>query len=181
MSDSKKEITASFNVLTSSIDKKTKLIKKLTDRRNHQLKVELPDLIEEWVTEVSIKQATEVLNTFYWNYEPAAALMLKIFKQTFGRKMVIAEVVIAIPCQVCNSKIESTATSWTDFNNKKRRHAIKCQYWGQTQFLCPECEITKQQKQKEADEKAEEIKQSKAEELKRLRTMPYAEYLETDH
>lgn len=114
-------------------------------------------------------QALEIASTVYWKQE---AIPTRVIYDFYGiAPQAVAERLYretyAVPCHDCKQVFDEVLTSRSHYQNIRRSQLA----------VCPECEAKRKQRWAEYD--LEE--QAKTAEIQRLKTIPYKEYLQSEH
>lgn len=130
-------------------------------------------LVEKIAAKISKQKHPEAwASNLYWTDETISRIVQEAFKLAFnGRKLVPAAMQIEMPCNACGNITSVLCRSWHLARNGSKG-------WN---GLCAKCVEDKRSKRREEFEnyKYKEIEWQKEQKL--LATMPYSEYLQTEH
>lgn len=126
------------------------------------LKEKFPLLLEK----VGKEESERELSHLYHNYETLSGFMKVAFKKAFHTNLPIEPVPFQAVCP-CGYSWQTTVSSWAE----SRRHL-------EGKVICYKC---REQKEKDDDEQWQEWEVKIDRERELLKTMPYAQYLKTDH
>lgn len=159
-------------------------IKGLEEKKKN-LSDQIAHLLDAAMGVATFQDLDSIFSELYWLYEAYATMILRLFKAKVGRKLIIEPSYIDVNCQVCGDEIAVQVTSWS--NQKKIEQAAnsKCEYWEHIRFICEQCKPIRSEKLAETAESNKKVREQNraesAERLRQLKTMPYVEYLKTEH
>jgi len=125
------------------------------------------------------------LSELYWYDEEMAFKVGQIYKLHTGNKFTPSPVAIEYQCQYCKYPLKQTCTSWVKFkqlSNPEHRwtNCIPCR---RRQYAIEKANEEERQRLRDAEYKERQRQENKEYQRREheLRTMPYAEYLKTEH
>lgn len=154
-----------FKKTREEIENTKKILTELQNRKKQQLE-EVRRVIQERVVALPINEAKKWLGDLYWTDKELAGPIGKAYLEVFGGRFVAPPRSMEVACVRCGWKEHTDRASWTN-----------CQQ----HFVCQECV--------EQDRLATELRLSKwraqekqkSELLAELQSMPYQDYLKTEH
>lgn len=143
-----------------------------TEKLLEHLERDLNMTISEFKSCNSKKKTIEFANYLYWNVSVITAknIAINFFDTTVHKLLkIITPVVTDITCKKCNAVLFRKSRSDHNYNQYKNK---------KEDYLCEEC--IEQRHIKRKNEQEQEIIKRK-EHRKYLRSLPYSEYLKSDH
>lgn len=145
--------------------------------------LEIADELKWMFVKVSEEQEDPwpTLQAMYWSCRSLDRVFRKVFKELFGQEFNSQPMPFDVMCPGCEKTVSELCISWTAYTRKKM-----CQPCRQAEYHRKQAEAHRQW-EAECRETAQErrererAEQRRAEELIRLKTMPYKEYLQTEH
>lgn len=169
---------------TSQASEKIYKIKELTTRLEvtlqeiDQIKKSLPELFVRMLRRAIHKwpqyKIDRFLKHWYWK-DPCMGTVFVEARKLFPRVVKIFPKAFDHLCRSCGGTAKVTFNSWTEYKVKKTWINAICEECGRAEREAMEAE------NKEMYERYDQRRREEEEYRKTLRTMPYKEYLQTDH
>ena len=146
------------------LDSITKILSNIESYKQAILseKEQLKDAVRAYMESTQVKELDDLTNELYWLDPDLAGIVRETYKRLVDKNVKIKPAFIGNQCLHCGK--ETPATSWSDSFSKFHT-----------------CETCIQERQKQVKENWQEEQEERQSDLWALKTMPYQEYLKTEH
>jgi len=151
-------------------ERKCELNRLTQNKKQQQEQVNIA--VQARLSTMKIVDGSNWLNIIYWKDADLATTVRIAFTQVFGGGFTPTLQNKEVKCKICLAEVVVPCNSWSDYKSKVKG------------YICRDC-LVKQREQKEQKEKEQhrlsQERQEKKDIIFNLRTMPYDEYLYTEH
>jgi hypothetical protein len=158
------------------VEKADSILKKIEGLKSQlkRLRENLPSKVVEILRQTPLQDIQRVVTDLYWSSEHIGGVIPRASKLVLSRQVQPDPKVFPVDCTDCGGERTASFKSWTEYKYQKSRgrHRVT---------LCEYCRRERKRAEDERISKHRESRKHIEENLRSLRTMPYAQYLQTEH